>query len=169
MYKLFCAIFLFFTNVCVAQIQQEDIDTCIASAGCAVFRVSWTAPEARENGTSIKTEDIGKYEISYNLEGDEAKQIVMVDGGLTTTLIPGFIPGETYLFQVVAIDIDGLYGKRPAEQVSAMAEPSNSRIVPIELLNLEPWGILPANPLENIIAWCERTPNCTMGISLTVE
>ena len=72
--------------------------------------LSWTAPLARVDGSSISLSEIQSYEILYGSSPDSLSNTVTVDGSQTSAQVTGLSPG-TWYFAIRVIDTDGLTSK----------------------------------------------------------
>ncbi|MBL4940955.1 MAG: hypothetical protein JKY81_04755 [Colwellia sp.] len=68
--------------------------------------MSWDAPTERENGTTLRADEIDHYVISYWRKGD-SEQFITVSGNNQESVIDELSKG-TWLFRVMTVDTDGL-------------------------------------------------------------
>ncbi len=86
-----------------------------ASSSAAVdvvgpVHLRWNVPTAREDMSSLGTEEIGGYEIRYRKSGDTNYTYISIDNPNTIYYDIPWLEGN-YVFQIAAFDKNGLYSK----------------------------------------------------------
>jgi len=71
------------------------------------YTLSWIAPDAREDESSISMPEISGYRIYYGTAPDEYTNQLDVDDGFTVQRKLNDLPSGTYYFVVTAIDMEG--------------------------------------------------------------
>ncbi|MEE4185438.1 MAG: fibronectin type III domain-containing protein [Gammaproteobacteria bacterium] len=72
--------------------------------------LTWRAPEANVDGSALTS--ISAYRIYYGLNPTNPEQVTTVSGTLTEHTIDGLAAGNTWYFQLAAVDAEGVEGLR---------------------------------------------------------
>ena len=70
--------------------------------------ITWTAPNARENGDYLDITDLGGYEIRYKKASDSTFTYISINDAWTTSYQFPWLEGD-YVFQIAAFDKNGVY------------------------------------------------------------
>jgi hypothetical protein len=117
-YNLFRLKYLFALALIISQAACSGGGTgdadAVAGAGAGagietlnIMGLSWTAPSAREDGSSLSLSEIASYHIYYGSEpGDYQNQIDIDDPTAKSAQVEA-LPSGTYYVVLTAIDMDG--------------------------------------------------------------
>lgn len=70
--------------------------------------ITWTPPDARENGTYLDITELGGYEIRYKKVSDSTFTYISIEDAWTTSYQFPWLEGD-YVFQIAAFDKNGVY------------------------------------------------------------
>ncbi|ONF45441.1 hypothetical protein BTO32_03025 [Marinobacter lutaoensis] len=76
-------------------------------SGSDTVVLKWTAPDTREDGSPLTTDEIAGYEISYSQNASAEGNILEVSGSETTAALEGLSTGD-WFFKLRVIDTNGL-------------------------------------------------------------
>jgi subtilisin-like proprotein convertase family protein len=90
------------------------------------IEVSWTAPDGADVDfyTVLLSDDAAGDDLS-----PDVAQFIVTNGAMTSVVIDGLIPGETYLLRVHATDVDGNFGLGSQRAIAVVG--SSPTVVPV--------------------------------------
>lgn len=83
-------------------------DPSITTQVAGPVNMSWTAPKARQDGTTLDITEIAGYEIRYKLANSASFTYISINDAWTNTYNFAWLEGN-YVFQIAAFDKNGLY------------------------------------------------------------
>ena len=78
------------------------------------FGITWAIPDTRENGDALAVDKIDHYELyitGNTSAGQNVDQLIIIEGGATTTADVPIMGDGSYVFAMAAVDTDGLASK----------------------------------------------------------
>lgn len=79
-----------------------------SSSSSGQVTLTWSSPNARENGEYLELDQIGGYEIRYKRTTDSSYTVKVIPGSRTNSINLGTLTG-TYQYEIAAYDTNGLY------------------------------------------------------------
>ncbi len=71
--------------------------------------LSWSSPDARENGAALEIYEIGGFEIKYKSADADTYTSILVNESTANQYLVDNLPAGTYEFMIATIDADGIY------------------------------------------------------------
>lgn len=115
--------------------------------------LNWAAPTERNNGEPLTVDELGGYELRYQLAGTADQLTVIVPDGKATTYRVDGLPGGSHVFEIAAYDTNGLYSEFVSIGYNQPSKPGGP-------------GNVGAQPVINdVIAACLADPNCRVAVA----
>lgn len=126
---------------------------CSVVVSAAELTIEWTAPNARENGTTLSVSDLGGYEIRYKNKVETVYHSVIIPDGKAVSYLMSNVDANDYMFSIAAFDMNGLYSEFVDVAVKVSAKP----IAP-------PSFIVKQKAIDVLLACRAASPRCYVAV-----